>query len=122
MPRPEARGASLDNPIRAGHFYIKSILKGWMKSEPQAAFGILSSHGSMDSIPSYGYQPGSFKGNYTGMGCHDTKLPAHDPAVAPDGSLWYTGMRSNTLGRVNLKTEQIKEYTLRTPGCKEGIQ
>ncbi len=39
----------------------------------------------------------------------------HDPAVAPDGSLWYTGMRSNTLGRVNPETGQITEFALKTP-------
>ena len=40
----------------------------------------------------------------------------HDPAVAPDGSLWYTGMTSNTLGRVSPKTGEINEFTLKTPG------
>lgn len=39
----------------------------------------------------------------------------HDPAVAPDGSLWYTGMQSNTLGRLDPKTGTIKEYHLPTP-------
>jgi virginiamycin B lyase len=38
----------------------------------------------------------------------------HDPAVAPDGSLWYTGMESNTLGRLDRKTGVIKEYHLKT--------
>ncbi len=39
----------------------------------------------------------------------------HDPAVGPDGSLWYTGMRSNTIGRLDPKTGRIKEYPLTTP-------
>lgn len=39
----------------------------------------------------------------------------HDPAVGPDGSLWYTGIRSNTLGRLDPKTGKIKEYPLPTP-------
>jgi virginiamycin B lyase len=39
----------------------------------------------------------------------------HDPAAAPDGSLWYTGMRSNTIGRLDPETGKIKEYKLRTP-------
>ncbi len=39
----------------------------------------------------------------------------HDPAVGPDGSLWFTGMQSNTLGRLDLKTGEIKEYPLKTP-------
>jgi virginiamycin B lyase len=40
----------------------------------------------------------------------------HDPAVAPDGSLWYTGQQSNTLGRLDPKTENIREYKIETPG------
>ena len=40
----------------------------------------------------------------------------HDPAVAPDGSLWYTGQQANTLGRFDPKTGQIKEFHLTTPG------
>jgi streptogramin lyase len=39
----------------------------------------------------------------------------HDPAVAPDGALWYTGMRANNLGRLDLATGQIREYPLHTP-------
>jgi virginiamycin B lyase len=38
----------------------------------------------------------------------------HDPAVGPDGSLWYTGIKSNTLGRLDPKTGKIKEYPLKT--------
>src|SRR5436309_2360043 len=39
----------------------------------------------------------------------------HDPAVAPDGSLWYTGQVANKLGRLDPNTGQIKEYPLQTP-------
>jgi virginiamycin B lyase len=39
----------------------------------------------------------------------------HDPAVAPDDSLWYTGQQSNTLGRLDPKTGEIKVYRLKTP-------
>jgi virginiamycin B lyase len=40
----------------------------------------------------------------------------HDPAIAPDGSIWYTGQRSNTLGRLNPETASVTEYPLPTPG------
>jgi len=40
----------------------------------------------------------------------------HDPLAAADGSLWYTGQRSNKLGRLDLKTGTFKEYDLKTPG------
>jgi virginiamycin B lyase len=39
----------------------------------------------------------------------------HDPAVAPDGSLWFTGMYSNTLGRLDPKTGKMREYPLNIP-------
>jgi hypothetical protein len=39
----------------------------------------------------------------------------HDPAVAPDGSLWYTGQGANRLGRLDPKTTEFKEYPLKTP-------
>jgi virginiamycin B lyase len=40
----------------------------------------------------------------------------HDPAVGPDGSLWYTGMFANVLGRLDRTTNTIKEYKLKVPG------
>ncbi len=40
----------------------------------------------------------------------------HDPAAAPDGSLWFTGMHSNFLGRLDPKTGEIREFPLKTPG------
>ena len=39
----------------------------------------------------------------------------HDPLVAPDGSIWYTGQMANVMGRFDPKTEQFKEYRLKTP-------
>jgi len=39
----------------------------------------------------------------------------HDPALGPDGSLWYTGQRANTLGRLDVHTGTIKEFALKTP-------
>jgi virginiamycin B lyase len=38
----------------------------------------------------------------------------HDPAVAPDGSLWYTGQGANKLGRLDPRTGEFKEYALKT--------
>jgi len=38
----------------------------------------------------------------------------HDPALAPDGSLWYTGQGANKLGRFDPKTGEFKEYPLKT--------
>ena len=39
----------------------------------------------------------------------------HDPAIAPDGSIWWTGQFSNVLGRVDARTGAMREYALKTP-------
>jgi virginiamycin B lyase len=39
----------------------------------------------------------------------------HDPALAPDGSLWYTGQAVNKLGRLDTATGQFKEFLLKSP-------
>lgn len=36
----------------------------------------------------------------------------HDPAFGIDGSLWYTGQRAQTLGRVDMSTGQVREFPL----------
>ena len=36
----------------------------------------------------------------------------HDPAVAPDGSLWFTAMNVNKLGRLDEKTGTVEEFPL----------
>ena len=38
----------------------------------------------------------------------------HDPAVAPDGAIWYTGQASDMLGRFDPATNRFKEYKLST--------
>jgi hypothetical protein len=46
----------------------------------------------------------------------DSKVAPHDPALAPDGSLRYTGQGANKLGRLDPKTGEFKEYPLKPPG------
>jgi virginiamycin B lyase len=48
------------------------------------------------------------------------ELPApgsfpHDPAVAPDGALWYTAQKANRIGRLDPVTGRITEFRLPTP-------
>jgi len=38
----------------------------------------------------------------------------HDPLAASDGSVWWTGMWANAVGRVDPKTGELKEYKLKT--------
>jgi virginiamycin B lyase len=39
----------------------------------------------------------------------------HDPAVAPDGALWFTEQLANKLGRLDPSTGKFSEYPLKTP-------
>lgn len=39
----------------------------------------------------------------------------HDPAVGPDGTLWYTAQKANRIGRLEPMTGQFTEYALPTP-------
>src|SRR2546422_9280660 len=36
----------------------------------------------------------------------------HDPAVGPDGALWFTEQMANKLGRLDPATGEFKEYPL----------
>src|ERR1700722_15064501 len=40
----------------------------------------------------------------------DTHYP-HDPLVSHDGYIWYSGNKSNNIGRFDPKTETFKEWS-----------
>jgi virginiamycin B lyase len=42
----------------------------------------------------------------------------HDPAVAPDGSVWYTGQAGSRLGRLDPRTGEVKNFPLRPDNTK----
>lgn len=51
---------------------------------------------------------------------HEWDIPSkgghpHDPAVGPDGSLWFTEQMVSKLGRLDPKTGQMKEFPLTGP-------
>jgi virginiamycin B lyase len=39
----------------------------------------------------------------------------HDPLATRDGAIWWTGQLANKLGRIDPKTNTVREYTLKTP-------
>ena len=39
----------------------------------------------------------------------------HDPEPGPDGTIWWTGMFANVLGRYTIKTGEFKEFPAKTP-------
>jgi virginiamycin B lyase len=40
----------------------------------------------------------------------------HDPLAGADGSIWWTGMFANVIGRLDPKTGAMKEYPVKTAG------
>jgi virginiamycin B lyase len=55
---------------------------------------------------------------------HEWSVPTkgahpHDPAVGPDGALWFTEQMTNKLGRLDPNTGKFKEYSL-VPGKNSG--
>jgi virginiamycin B lyase len=43
------------------------------------------------------------------------KARPHDPALGPDGALWFTEQEANKLGRLDPSTGKITEFPLKTP-------
>ncbi|HVP79606.1 MAG TPA: lyase [Thermodesulfobacteriota bacterium] len=92
------------------------ILKGWIKKVKHKwllAFFIFATASGLLSVPAIGLATLSVRIQEWDVPTPNSR--PHDPSVAPDGSLWYTGMRSNTLGRVDPRTGQIREFPLKTP-------
>ena len=60
--------------------------------------------------------PGAVKVNIREWNAPSLGSRPHDPEPGPDGSIWWTGMFANVIGRVNPQTGDIKEFPLKTPG------
>jgi virginiamycin B lyase len=43
------------------------------------------------------------------------KARPHDPAISPDGALWFTEQEANKLGRLDPATGTIRDFPLKTP-------
>jgi virginiamycin B lyase len=71
------------------------------------------------ALASPGHHPPARPGDVTQLNVtiHEWPVPTkgahpHDPAVGPDGSLWFTEQMVNKIGRLDPKTGEIKEYPL----------
>jgi len=71
------------------------------------------------------HRPPAQPGDVTALNVtiHEWAVPSkgghpHDPAVGPDGALWFTEQMANKLGRLDPQTGEIKEYPL--PGENAG--
>jgi hypothetical protein len=45
----------------------------------------------------------------------------HDPAIGPDGSVWYTGQANGTIGRLDPTTGRAREFPLKTLEGSAGL-
>lgn len=59
--------------------------------------------------------PAGLAGQITEYVIPTPKSLPHDPAVDPQGRVWYTGQRANTLGMFDPKQEKFTEFSIPTP-------
>jgi virginiamycin B lyase len=80
-----------------------------------AALGVAAAIAASFVVALRGQGPGTIQVTIDEWAVPTAKAHPHDPSFAPDGGLWYTGQRNNTLGRVDMATGQAKEFPLPTP-------
>ena len=66
--------------------------------------------------------PGDVKVNIREWNAPSLGSRPHDPEPGPDGSIWWTGMFANVIGRVNPKTGEIREFPLKTGSGPHGLE
>lgn len=68
------------------------------------------------NVPKAVIIPGPVKINFKEWTVPTIGSRPHDPLATHDGYLWYTGQYANVLGRVDMKTGEIKEFHPPTKG------
>lgn len=91
-----------------------------MKNRTLAIFAIVFL-GVLVALASPRHRPPAQPGDVTTLNVtiHEWAVPTkgahpHDPAVGPDGALWFTEQMANKIGRLDPSTGQFKEYRLDT--------
>ncbi len=59
--------------------------------------------------------PGSMNVSFREWNLPSLGSRPHDPEPGPSGTIWWTGMFANVLGRLDPKTGEMKEYPVKTP-------
>ena len=62
------------------------------------------------NVPKAVLVPGAVKVTFKEWKAPTVGSRPHDPLATHDGYLWYSGQYANVLGRVDTKTDQIKEF------------
>jgi virginiamycin B lyase len=91
-----------------------------MKNRTLASFAIVLL-GVFVALAAPKHRPPAEPGTVTTLNVtiHEWAVPTkgahpHDPAVGPDGSLWFTEQMANKIGRLDPVSGQFKEYSLNT--------
>jgi len=75
----------------------------------------LAAHFPVKPAPEAVVIPGSVRVSFKEWVVPSLGSRPHDPLAAADGSIWWTGMFANVLGRLDPTSGQMKEFPLKTP-------
>jgi virginiamycin B lyase len=129
---PDGQGKEMVQTLCSGCHSLNNITQGWgydkagwndlissmvkLPADTQDQVSTyLGEHFSSKTRPPTVLVPGMFKVDFKEWIAPSLGSRPHDPLAASDGSIWWTGMWANVLGRVDPKTGAIKEFKLKTP-------
>lgn len=98
----------------AGWEQLLGTMVALPKEQSVVLVDYLASHFPEKPRPAPVVLPGAVKVTFKEWNVPTLGSRPHDPLSAPDGSLWYTGQFANRLGRVDVKTGEIKEFPIPT--------
>lgn len=85
------------------------------KDEADTIAGYLAAHFSVKPAPEAVVIAGPARVSFKEWIVPSLGSRPHDPLAAADGSIWWTGMFANVLGRVDTVSGQMKEFPVKTP-------
>jgi virginiamycin B lyase len=128
---PEGEGKQMVETLCSGCHTLNNITTGWgydkqgwdsviasMVSLPPEVRNTVSTylgeHFSEKKRPPTVLVPGPVNVEFKEWMAPSLGSRPHDPLAASDGSIWWTGMWANVLGRVDPRTDTLKEFKLKT--------
>lgn len=100
---------------RAGWQELVGSMVALPKDQADTLFGYLTTHFPPKPGPEAVLIAGTASVSFKEWMAPTLGSRPHDPLAAADGSIWWSGMFSNTLGRVDPQTGQMKEFPVTKP-------
>jgi virginiamycin B lyase len=100
---------------REGWHQLFSSMVTLPKDQADAVASYLATHFPVKPAPEGKVIAGPATAKFTEWMLPTPGQRPHDPLAARDGSIWWTGMFINVLGRLDPKTGAMKEFPLTTP-------